>query len=91
MPLALLTFVVFGLGTLPLENLISRHREAEADWIALESTNDPRAATALFEAFVPLALSDPSPPTWEYVFLADHPTVDQRIAMVEAWKHRLPA
>lgn len=87
-PLAVLAFVVLGLLTLPLENIISRHREAEADWLALQATRDPGDARGLFESFVPLALSNPDPPTWEYVFLEDHPTIDQRLAMVEAWQKR---
>jgi STE24 endopeptidase len=88
-PLALLAFVVLGLVTLPIQNLISRHREAEADWLALQTTHDPGDATALFKTFVGTALSNPNPPTWEYLFLYDHPTVDQRVAMVEAWQQRL--
>ncbi len=90
-PLAVFAFVVIGLVVLPARNVISRHMESEADWLALQTTHDPRDASALFAAFVPTALSDPSPPTWEYIFLDDHPTVDQRIAMVRAWKSRYAA
>ena len=60
--------------------------EAEADWLALQTTRDPRDATALFRSFVPTGFSDPNPPTWEYLLAEDHPTVDQRIAMVRAWR-----
>jgi STE24 endopeptidase len=87
-PPAVLVFVVFNLATLPLQNAISRRREAEADWMALQNTRDPAAAKALFRAFVPAALDDPDPPTWEYLFLQNHPTDDQRIAMVDAWRQR---
>jgi STE24 endopeptidase len=90
-PLALLTLVVLELVALPLENAITRHMEAEADWLALQTTRDPRDATALFRRFVGTGLSDPSPPTWEYVLAEDHPTIDQRIAMVRAWKARYAA
>jgi STE24 endopeptidase len=85
-PLAILAYVVLGLIALPVENVISRHREAEADWLALQTTHDPRDAKALFEQFVPTSLSAPSPPTWEYILFEDHPTIAQRIAMVEAWQ-----
>jgi STE24 endopeptidase len=85
-PLALLVLVVLELAALPLQNTISRHMEAEADWLALQTTRDPRAATALFKSFVPTGLSDPAPPTWEYLLAANHPTIDQRIAMVRAWQ-----
>jgi STE24 endopeptidase len=85
-PLALLTLVVLQLVALPIENEISRRHEAEADWIALQTTHDPRSAERLFAAFVPTTLSDPNPPTWEYLLNADHPTIDQRIAMARAWR-----
>jgi STE24 endopeptidase len=87
-PLSLLVLVVLGLLALPLENAISRHREAEADWIALQTTRDPSAATALFRRFVPTTLDDPSPSTIDYLLLENHPTIMQRMAMVEAWRVR---
>ncbi len=40
-PLALLVVVVFTLVTLPLENVVIRHYEAEADWMALKTTREP--------------------------------------------------
>ncbi len=85
-PLALLTLVVLELLALPLQNAISRHMEAEADWRALETTRDPADAESLFRKFVPTTLEDPAPPTWEYLLGENHPTIDQRIAMVRAWK-----
>lgn len=87
-PLALLTLVVLQLIALPVRNAITRRMEAEADWLALRTTRDPRAASALFEQFVPTALSNPNPPSWEYLLAYDHPTVDQRIAMARAWAAR---
>ena len=85
-PFALLAIVVLGLLALPLQNAISRHMEAEADWEALQATRDPAGATALFRRFVPTTLDEPSPSTWEYLLLENHPTIAQRIAMAEAWK-----
>lgn len=87
-PLGLLTLIVLQLLALPVQNMITRHMEAEADWLALQTTKDPRAAAALFKTFVPTALSNPNPPTWEYLLAENHPTVDQRIAMVRAWQAR---
>ena len=37
---------------------------------------------------VPTTLSDPDPPTWDYVMLENHPTIMQRLAMAEAWRRR---
>ncbi len=87
-PLALLTLVVLQLLALPVQNMITRHMEAEADWMALQTTKNPRAASALFKTFVPTALSNPNPPTWEYLLAYDHLTVDQRITMARAWRAR---
>jgi STE24 endopeptidase len=85
-PLALLGLVVLGLLALPLQNAISRHLEAEADWMALRTTHDPAAATQLFRRFVSTTLDEPSPSTWDYVMLENHPTIAQRIAMAQAWR-----
>jgi STE24 endopeptidase len=62
--------------------------EAEADWIALETTKDPEAAGELFERFSTTALADPNPPAWSYLIMQSHPTIEQRIAMAEAWRRR---
>ena len=85
-PLALLAIVVLDLLALPLQNAITRHMEAEADWRALQATHDPAAATALFKRFVTTTLDEPDPSTLEYLLLENHPTIAQRIAMAEAWR-----
>lgn len=87
-PLSLFVLVVLGLLAQPVQNAISRHMEAEADWSALQATRDPAGATALFRRFVPTTLGDPSPSSFEYVLLENHPTIMQRIAMAEAWRLR---
>jgi len=85
-PLALLILVVLDLLALPLQNAISRHMEAEADWMALRTTRDPAAAIALFRRFVPTTLEEPRPSTFDYLVLENHPTLVQRIGMAEAWR-----
>jgi STE24 endopeptidase len=87
-PLSLLTFVVLSLLAQPLQNAVSRHMEAEADWSALEATHDPAGATGLFRRFVPTTLDEPNPSSIEYVLLENHPTIMQRIAMAQAWRTR---
>jgi Zn-dependent protease with chaperone function len=62
--------------------------EAEADWVALETTREPAAATSLFQGFSQEALLDPSPPTWAFVLMENHPSIAERVAMVEAWQAR---
>jgi STE24 endopeptidase len=88
MPLALLVLVVVNLVALPVQNAISRHIEAEADWVALQTTRDPQAAEGLFRNFAKTALGDPSPPTLAYLAFDDHPTLVQRVAMARAWAAR---
>ena len=87
-PLSLFVLVVLTLVAQPLQNAVSRHMEAEADWAALEATHDSAGATALFRGFVPTTLSEPNPSTLEYVLLENHPTIMQRIAMAQAWRAR---
>ena len=88
-PLAILVFTVFGLVASPLQNAVSRRYEAEADWRALVATKDAASARELFRQFVPTTLEDPDPPLWDYAFLENHPTIAQRLAMVEAFKQRV--
>jgi STE24 endopeptidase len=87
-PLALLVLVVLNLLSAPVYNLISRRLEAEADWIAHETTRDPESAKGLFAGFTTESLNDPDPPTWSYVLFDSHPSVEERIAMAEAWRRQ---
>jgi STE24 endopeptidase len=87
-PVALFVFVALQLLTMPLMNIVSRREEAEADWSALNATHDPAAARSLFHKLATTSLANPDPPAWSYVLYADHPTIAQRIAMVDAWQAR---
>jgi STE24 endopeptidase len=87
-PVALFVFVVLQLLTMPLTNIVSRRDEAEADWSALRATHDPAAARSLFANLATTSLANPNPPAWSYVLFADHPTIVQRIGMVDAWQAR---
>jgi STE24 endopeptidase len=87
-PIGLFAFVVLSLLALPLQNVVTRHLEREADWVALELTRDPESAKGLFEGFTTAAYAEPDPPTWSYVLLESHPTIVQRMAMAEAWEER---
>ena len=89
-PLALLALVSLTLLAQPVQNVISRHIEAEADWEALETTRDPDAVTGLFQSFGETSLGDPTPPGWAYVLLDTHPPLLDRIEMAQAWKARNP-
>jgi Zn-dependent protease with chaperone function len=88
LPLGLLVLFVLQLVGMPVTNVISRRYEAEADWIALRTTNDPAAMRGLMQGFSRTSLQQPNPPAWDYLLLENHPTIAQRIAMANAWKAR---
>jgi STE24 endopeptidase len=84
-PFALLVITVFQLAVTPFENAVSRRYEAEADWRALQATRDPGSAVKLFRGFGRYDLQQPDPPVWSYIWIDNHPTLAQRIAMARAW------
>jgi STE24 endopeptidase len=84
-PLALLVVAALQLALAPAQGWISRRMEAEADWKALQTTEAPEAARALFVGFARTSLGDPDPPLWAHVLLDSHPTLAQRVAMAAAW------
>jgi STE24 endopeptidase len=88
LPYVLLVLVVLGLLTTPIQNVVSRRYEAEADWRALNATRDPAAAARLFQSFARTSLQEPDPGILDYLWLENHPTPMQRIAMTRAWSVR---
>jgi STE24 endopeptidase len=88
LPYVFLVLTVLALLTAPIENAVSRRYEAEADWRALNATRDPAADASLFQAFGRSSLEEPNPPLLDYLWLENHPTLAQRIAMAQAWKTR---
>lgn len=87
-PLALLVVFAYQLVTLPAASLVSRRMEAEADWKALATTDDPRAARGLFRELAATSLADPSPPALAQLLFGTHPTPADRVGMAAAWAHR---
>src|SRR5436309_14318281 len=84
-PFSLLVIVVFQLAVTPFTNAVSRRYEGEADWRALQATQDPASARKLLRAFARYDLVQPDPPGWSYVWIDTHPTLAQRVAMANAW------
>jgi STE24 endopeptidase len=87
-PVALFALVLLSFLTQPFGNLITRRMEVEADWVALETTRDPAAARELFEGFTEVALVEPDPPEWAYLYFDTHPSIIDRIAEANAWEQR---
>jgi STE24 endopeptidase len=87
-PVALLAVLCLEFALLPATNVLSRRYEAEADWGALEATEDPASSRALTLRLARASLADPDPPTWAFVLRRTHPTAMQRIAMAIEWEAR---
>jgi STE24 endopeptidase len=85
-PLALLVVAIYQLATAPIANHISRRLEAEADWKALQVTEDPAALEGLMLGFSKTGLGDPDPPRWVQLVVGTHPTLADRIAMARAYE-----
>jgi STE24 endopeptidase len=91
LPLAVLVLTLVSLALTPVQNAVTRHYEAEADWEALKATRDTESMTRLFQSFQDTSLQEPNPPTWAYVWLDTHPTLMQRIAMAQRFEEKSPA
>ena len=89
-PLAVLVVAVLLFVTLPLQTAFSRRAEAEADWVALQTTHDPGATTGLFRRLGRLSLAQPDPPGWAEVLFGDHPSIIKRLEMARTWKDLNP-
>ena len=84
-PLGIFVLVVLQFLQLPLQNVITRHMEAEADWSALRATHDPIAGRRLVTLFASETLGVPSPPWWDYVLRENHPTLLQCVEMAKLY------
>ena len=87
-PLGLLVALLLYLGTLPVQNAVSRRYEAEADWIALRATDAPEDFVSLEQRFVRTSLAQPDPPDALTFWFGTHPPPLDRIAMARAYEAR---
>jgi len=90
-PLAIFVVAALLFVTLPLQTAFTRRLEAEADWVALNTTHAPGATTGLFERLGRVSRAQPDPPAWDRFLFGDHPSIIQRIEMAKAWGERNPA
>jgi Zn-dependent protease with chaperone function len=87
-PLAIAVALVYSLLVMPFGNLVSRRYEAEADWMALTATNNPKSFVGLEKRLTVTSLGDPDPPAWSNVLFGTHPTPMKRIGMAVAFRNR---
>lgn len=76
---------VVGLVAGPAQAYVSRQIEARADGHALALTGDPATFEAMQRRLGGVNLSEPDPPTWEYVMFASHPSTVERMAAARAY------
>jgi len=74
-----------GLVGGPAQAFVSRRIEARADAHALALTGDPATFEAMQRRLGTVNLSDPDPPTWEYLMSASHPSTVERMAAARAY------
>jgi STE24 endopeptidase len=83
--LLLAVATVAGLAGGPAQAFVSRRIEARADAHALALTGDPGTFEGMQRRLGAVNLSDPDPPTWEYVMTASHPSTVERMAAARAY------
>jgi STE24 endopeptidase len=85
-PLLLLLSVLGTWAALPVENLVSRHFERQADAAALELADRPRAFIAAEKRLVRDNLGNVAPNSFSVWLFASHPPAVERIQMAEEWR-----
>ena len=78
-PLLLLIVIFIQTASIPIESIISRAFEREADQIALELTDDPESFISVERKLAISNLADIRPPQWYAFLFHSHPTVMERI------------
>lgn len=81
--MVLLFFTLLNFVSSPLQNYISRSMEKEADYVSVMFTGDPAAAIQLQKSLVIKNISDVSPPAFIEWFSYSHPSVLNRIKVLE--------
>jgi STE24 endopeptidase len=85
-PLVLLLSVLGAWVVLPVENLVGRHFERQADASALELAGQPRAFIAAEKRLVRDNLGNVAPTPFSVWLFATHPPAVERIQMAEEWQ-----
>ncbi len=90
LPLFLIVTSMLLFAASPLTNLVSRYEETRADRYAINMTENPEAAISSFQELTRSGLSQVNPPLLVKIFRYDHPTMLDRIAMLENYevKHK---
>jgi STE24 endopeptidase len=79
----IISMLLFAIS--PLTNLGSRYEETRADRYAINLTKNPDAAITSFQELSRSGLSQVNPPILVKIFRYDHPTMLERISMLEEY------
>lgn len=85
-PLLALCLFAYGLVTMPVTNGFSRSREYKADQAALELTGNPEGFIRAMRKLADQNLADLAPHSVIEFLLHDHPALERRIAVAQAWQ-----
>ncbi|MBS4171985.1 M48 family metallopeptidase [Bacillus sp. FJAT-49736] len=83
LPLFLLIVSILLFAVSPLTNWASRYEEMRADRYGIEMTHNQKAAVQAFQDLTKSGLSEVNPPLIVKIFRYDHPTMLERIQMIE--------
>ena len=86
LPLFLLSYSIIELAIMPLANTYWRHREARADYFAIDSTRKPDANASADKRLADIDLADDDPHSLLEFIFDNHPSIKKRVAMAEQWK-----
>ncbi len=89
LPLLGLLLTLVSLPVNPLQNMLSRFNERQADRYAIEHSTKPEAFPEALKKLAESNLSDPEPPVWVEFLFHSHPSVNRRLDyMREFLKHK---
>jgi STE24 endopeptidase len=86
LPLFLLITSMLMFTVSPFSNWISRYQETRADRYAIEMTEDKQAAITSFQKLSKVGLSQVNPPGLVKIFRYGHPTMMERLSMLEQYE-----
>ncbi|WP_173918263.1 M48 family metallopeptidase [Halobacillus sp. Marseille-Q1614] len=86
LPVLLVLLSAISIAATPVELMISRQAEKAADEYAIEMTGDREAAIGSFQQLTINGLSDVNPPLLVKWFRYGHPTMMERIHMLEEYE-----
>lgn len=89
LPVILLIFSVLSFAAQPVQNVISRHAEHEADKYAVQLTQEPEDGINSFQKMTANSLSPVNPPALVKFVSYGHPTMMERIMYLEKMKDRM--